>query len=188
MLRRDALKNSLASLGALGLWTAGFAPVAASASDLSGLRNKLVAALYSINNEACIATAARLEASAHLENVRLHLRDVGLKSSDVTHIANALWSLTDAQASTLASVSLSYNKDIGDVGAVRLARALPKTLPELGLVGCNIRESGGSALLGWAEQSTRLRMLCVEGNDFPKELVKRYRALPRSRPHLNVYV
>ncbi|MFT5448069.1 MAG: hypothetical protein ACI9DC_003248 [Gammaproteobacteria bacterium] len=188
MQRRETLKAGLASLGALARWSAGFIPVTASASCVSRLRIKLVAALRSIDNAACAATATRLEASLHHEDGRLHLRGAGLTTSDTAVFANTLRSLTAAETSKLVSLSLSDNKDVGNIGAVHLARALPKNLPERGLVGCKIGETEGTALFEWARKSTHLRMLCVEGNNFPRELVTRFRALPRTRPHLNVYV
>ena len=188
MQRRETLKTGFALLGTLGLSFAGFIPVTASAFDVSRLRMKLVAALRSIDNEACAVTATRLEAAMHNEVVHLHLRGAGLNASNAAQIANVLRSLSDSETAGLVSFSLSYNKDIGNIGAIHLARALPRTLPEFGLVGCKVGETGGTALLEWAEQATGLRMLCIEGNDFSAALVSRFRALAQAQPHPSVYV
>ncbi|MGK0168643.1 MAG: hypothetical protein ACI9W2_000360 [Gammaproteobacteria bacterium] len=121
-------------------------------------------------------------------DVPLHLRSAGLNASDAALIANALRSLTDADASSLSSLSLSYNQDIGDLGAIRLARGLPRSLPELGLVDCKISDAGAAALLEWAGQSTRPRMLCIEGNDFSHKVAARFRTLAQTPVNLSVYV
>lgn len=192
MLRREALKTGLAALSAFGLGTMGYLPaVTASESPVahgdSGLCRKLAAALRSIGNEGCIAAAERLDESTGHRHVQLHLRGVGLDVSDTEQIADALRPLTDAEASSLASLSLSYNAAIGDAGAIPLAHALPRSLPELGLVDCKIGDTGGAALLEWARQATRLRMLCVEGNEFSEEIRTRFSNLVRANPSLSVF-
>jgi hypothetical protein len=193
MLRREAFKTGLALLTTFGLgstvypaWvTASQIPVA---TEVCGLRTKLASVLRSMDNQACVAVAARLEASKGQEAVSLHLRGAQLTESGVLRIADALAALTEGEASSLASLSLSYNGAIGDAGAISLAHALPRGLPELGLVGCNVGDTGGAALLDWARRATRLRMLCIEGNNFSHQTRTRFGMLRRKNPHLSVYV
>jgi hypothetical protein len=164
--------------------TASQIPVAAA---VSGLREKLAAVLRSMDNKAC-AAPARLEASRDHEAVRSHLPDAALSESGVLRIAHALMALSEAEASSLASLSLSYNGAIGDVGAICSAHVLPRGLPELGLVGCNIGDGGRAVLLGWARRATRVRMLCIEGNNFSQQTSTRFGMLRRTNSHLSVYV
>jgi hypothetical protein len=192
MLRRQALKNGLALLSAAGLAVAAY-PAFASASGRAihaggRLHEKLAATLRSIDNAGCIAAAVRLEAAAGQGDVALQLRGVGLSAPAAATIADGLKALTDAEAASLTSLSLSYNAAIGDAGAAALARALPRRLPELGLVGCGIGDAGGTALLGWTRQATRLNMLCIEGNAFSEDLGERFRDLARTNPRLTVFV
>jgi len=193
MLRRSALKVGLAATAAGALGTTGY-PGVVTASELSdapevnGLRQKLAAALRSIGNEGCTEAARRLETAERHDEVLLHLRGVGLNASGVARIADALSALTEAEASSLVSLSLSYNAAIGDAGAVPLAHALPPSLRELGLVGCRVGDAGGNALLHWARQAAGLRMLCIEDNQFSEALTTRIRELPRTSPRLSVYV
>ena len=192
MLRRQALKTSLAIIPTIGIGTlVGSASVSAAQStallETTELREKLARALRATANDGCIAAAIRLEDSNVNEGVVLHLRGLNLTASDVEPIADALRALTDAEGSLLASLSLSYNDAIGDAGALSLANALPRSLPELGLVGCKIGDPGGRALLDWARQATRLTMLCVEGNEFSGEVRNQLRNLARENATLSVF-
>lgn len=191
MLRREVLKTALVTLSALGIGTPGSATAVSASGSLllvSGLPGKLAAALRLTGNEGCIAAAARLEATTIHVDVRLHLRGVGLTASDAERIAGALSSLTLEEAPSLTSLTLSYNEAIGDAGAVSLADALPRSLRELGLVGCQIGDTGGAALLEWTRRATRLRMLCIEGNRFSEEIRTRFGDLQQTNSRLSVYV
>ena len=101
--------------------------------------------------------------------LNLHLRNARITASDVKIIANALDKTPSSELVRLGSFSLSYNT-IGDQGAMTLANALPKTLTELGLVGCSIGDQGGKAILEWAKYAGGLRMICIENNIISKEL------------------
>jgi hypothetical protein len=103
-------------------------------------------------------------------------------------LARAMSDLTDEEALTLGSLSLSYNPGIGDAGASVVAQALPATITELGLVGCGIGDQGGEALLHWAENASGLRMICVEDNQFSDETKTRFVELARAKHNLFVVV
>jgi hypothetical protein len=83
---------------------------------------------------------------------------------------------------------LSCNPLIGDEGARALARSLPDTLRELGLVGCGIKDTGGEAILRWAYKSSRLRMICIEQNPFSERLKAQSRQLAQKNENLLVIV
>jgi hypothetical protein len=156
------------------------------------LRSKLVEALGTSTNAAMLKEAERLQkgqrtgvSAAHID---LHLRSAALEERDIALIAEVMRGLDDDEARFLSSFSLSYNGGVGDEGAVRMANSLPVSLPELGLVGCAIGNRGGEALLGWLEQTTRMRMICIEGNQFSNTIAKGFRAVARNRPGLTVFV
>jgi hypothetical protein len=188
MQRRKALKACFLCLAPPGLWPAGVTSVSASTAVSNNLRARLAAALHSIGNDTCAAAARRMESAMHQRDVHLQLRNAALTSSDTLRIADVLRTSSHGETLRLRSFSLSYNTDIGDAGALHLARALPETLPELGLVGCKIGEAGGTALLEWAKTATRLRMICVENNDFSAALASQFRDLANTRPYPAVYV
>lgn len=193
MLRRQLLKKSLYGTGALAAGTIGF-PRFLSAFDSPMTESStaaitLTSALRSIGSEPCLAAAAALEARQHNdENFRLHLRGAGLNTIDVVTIAKALKTLPNNEASSLVSLSLSYNEALGDAGAIALASALPPTLRELGLVGCGIGDQGGEALLQWAKQATSLRMMCIEENILSHEIRMQFSKLDRKSSGLYVVV
>jgi hypothetical protein len=150
---------------------------------------KFAGALRAIGGDACIAAAQRIEAGGGgIGAISLHLRRAGLNTADAMVLAQAMSDLTDEEALTLGSLSLSYNPGIGDAGASVVAQALPATITELGLVGCGIGDQGGEALLHWAENASGLRMICVEDNQFSDETKTRFVELARAKHNLFVVV
>lgn len=193
MLRRQLLKTSLIRVSALVAGTLGL-PTFISAFDSpmtepSTIAITLANALRSIGSESCLVAAASLEASQSNDgDIRFHLRSAGIDASGAMIIAEALRSLPNREASSLVSLSLSYNEALGDAGAIALAHALPPTLHELGLVGCGIGDQGGEALLQWAKQAPRLRMMCIEENKFSYEIRMQFAKLAREKSRLFVIV
>lgn len=195
MLRRDFIKSGFSVACVLAAGTSGFSVLASAAetdaarTNIVNLSMKLATSLRSLGSGTGIAVAARLEASKHsVDDVHLHLRRAGLNASQAVTIAGALASLTDDEAAWLASLSLSFNEDIGDVGAVALAQTLPTGLRELGLVGCGIGDHGGEQLLQWATRAPRLRMMCIEQNKLSASLRSRFADLAATNSKLLVVV
>jgi len=83
---------------------------------------------------------------------------------------------------------MSYNPDTGEAGAISRAGSLPKTVREIGLVGCGIGDHGGEAILDWSDQAKRLQMTRVEENRFSNPLKKRFGTLAETDPYLLVVV
>jgi len=193
MDRREFLKTGLSFAGALTGATYGLSS-AVNASGSAGtaqqnLSRTLANALRSIGSKRCIAAAEELEASNRDDGgVRLHLRNAGLNASDVLTIAHALKSVSRKEASSLASLSFSYNEAIGDAGVVTLAQALPAGLRELGLVGCGIGDQGGEALLQWASHAQQLSMICIEQNNFSEPMREQFNELARTNTNLLLVV
>lgn len=100
----------------------------------------------------------------------LNLRDLGLNSEDVTAIAHCFKQETGHQKTPLYSISFSYNYLLGDSGAMVLAKHLPASIREIGLVNCGIGDIGGIELMNWMRKSSNLKMICIEQNNFSAEL------------------
>jgi hypothetical protein len=148
-----------------------------SQSNLLTLEESLQNALRAIGSDVTMAAAdnfARSVVSSSILN--LHLRNARITASDVKIIANALDKTPSSELARLGSFSLSYNT-IGDQGAMTLANALPKTLTELGLVGCSIGDQGGKEILEWAKITSGLRLICIEENNISEELRNQFRSL-----------
>jgi hypothetical protein len=148
----------------------------------------LIAALHSIGGPVCLDAANRLEAeSTNDGGFNLHLRNAGIDLQDARILANAMEKI-DLATRYLMSFSASYNPDLKDAGAIVLSGAFPKSMTELGLVGCSIGDAGGNALLEWAQLAPDLRMICVEGNDFSSGLKSDFRELGQRHGSLMVVV
>jgi len=148
-----------------------------SQSNLLTLEESLQNALRAIGSDVTMAAAdnfARSVVSSSILN--LHLRNARITASDVKIIANAMDKTPSSELARLGSFSLSYNT-IGDQGAMTLANALPKTLTELGLVGCSIGDQGGKEILEWAKITSGLRLICIEENNISEELRNQFRSL-----------
>ncbi|MFT5439143.1 MAG: hypothetical protein ACI9MJ_001004 [Alphaproteobacteria bacterium] len=193
MLRRDILKGGFAVACAMATGANAFpalvGPTNGSPGPAQRASMKFAGALRAIGSDACIAAAQRLEAGEGGNgDISLHLRRASLNTADAIVLARAVSALTDEEALTLGSLSLSYNPGIGDAGASIVARALPATLTELGLVGCGIGDQGGEALLRWAENASGLRMICVEDNRFSDKIKTLFVELSRAKHNLFVVV
>ena len=157
-------------------------------SNTSPLKDSLQSALRSIGSVACIAAADKLSTSPFGPgNLALHLRNADIATDGAVRIADALSAVSQAELAKLGSFSLSYN-EIGDDGAIALAAVFPKTLSELGLVGCSISDLGANALLKWAANASGLRMICIENNNISEEVRNSFRQLRDASPSLSVYV
>ena len=193
MVRSEILKNGFLAAYFFSAGTVSLSALAKSASDtprdFGGSSIKLAQALRLIGSKRCVEAAQLLEASGKSDgNISLHLRSAGINGTHADIIANALLSLSQEEASSLRSFSLSFNLEIGDRGALAIARSLPLTLRELGLVGCGIGDHGGKALLQWARQASRLRMLCIEDNQFSQKMTAQFKELAQTNQNLLVVV
>ena len=148
-----------------------------SQSNLLTLEASLQKALRAIGSDVTMAAADNFAISAVSSSIlNLHLRNARITAGDVKIIANALDKTPSSELARLGSFSLSYN-NIGDQGAMTLANVLPKTLTEIGLVGCSIGDQGGGAILEWAKYANGLRMICIEDNSMSAQMRKQFGSL-----------
>lgn len=153
------------------------------------IATELANALTSIGKPVCMAAADRLIAMTTITTaIDLHLRNAGLTATDAQALAVALLNCDGIVGPSLRSFSTSFNPDLGDAGAATLARALPRSVTELGLVGCAIGDTGGCAILEWAQDAPNLQMMCVEGNKFSAEMRAQFRNLSLSDESILVIV
>ena len=186
---RGGLIGGAVIMSGVGLFVDKVVSAAESRNDsYSGLR-VLIHALRSTNNAACLNASYRLE-EALLSNteVNLHLRNADLKASDAETIAEALLEVSLNDLPVITSFSMSYNPDLTDAGVVALAKALPRSLSEVGFVDCNIGDDGGAALLQFSQHAAGLRMICLEGNRFSEALKRKFAKLSQARAGLMVIV
>ena len=131
----------------------------------------LINALRSIGKPICTDAADRLAIPTGVKaGFDLHLRRAELNEADARVLAAGMLRSDARNGLVLRSFSASFNPDLGDTGAEALIEAFPDTMTELGLVGCSIGDAGGRAILEWARTAPKLRMVCVEGNQFSDDM------------------
>lgn len=193
LLRRTMLLSGMATGFGLLPALAGLTGIAKATESEAGSgdlnMDVLIAALQSIGGPVCLDAANKLETdSANSSGFNLHLRSAEMDVQDARTLANALQEMPDLATHHLMSFSASYNPDLKDAGAIVLAGSFPKSMTELGLVGCSIGDAGGTALLEWAQQAPNLRMICVEGNSLSSGLKSEFTELRQRHASLMVVV
>ncbi len=108
------------------------------------VNKKIASVLRTIGNSKCLEKAKQLEVDG-FQTSTLNLRDLSLKPNDITAISTVL--KQEHHINTIKSISFSYNTLIGDTGATILAKSLPSSLSEIGLVDCGIGDEGGRKIL-----------------------------------------
>ena len=193
IVRRTMIQAGIATGFSLLPVMAGLTGIALAAEPETGSgdmnMDALIAALKSIGGSVCLDAASKLEkVNANSGGFDLHLRRAELGAQDALTLANALQQMPDLATQHLRSFSASYNPDLSDAGAMVLAGSFPKTMTELGLVGCSLGETGGTAILEWAKKASNLRMVCVEGNNFSSGLKSEFARLGRMNASLMIVV
>ena len=185
--RRDILKTGASIVSMAWGFKLVLPPRVALAEDatIPARAVSLANVLRSIGGDVCIDAAMALEALPDTaDSFNLHLRQAGLNRSGAGVLADALKVFQSTESTAIASLSVSYNPEIGDAGAVAIVNALPKSLPELGMVGCNIGDQTGEALLRWAQTAPHLHTICIERNRFSAGMEARFDGLARQRPDI----
>lgn len=189
--RRRLLTTAVTGVCGLLVGATVFPKTAAAAGFGNAEMNspELINALRSIGKPVCMDAADRLAASAGTKTgFDLHLRGAGLNEADARVLADGMLRSDAGDGPVLRSFSASYNPELGDTGAAALAEAFPETMTELGLVGCSIGDAGGRAILEWAQTAPKVRMICVEGNNFSTGMRSQFQDLAPFGRHVLVVV
>jgi hypothetical protein len=117
----------------------------------------------------------------------LNLRNLGLKPIDITAITNILEQENNNDG-FIKSISFSYNDLIGNVGATKIAKSLPLSICEIGLVGCGIGDKGGNEILNCIKKLPDLKMICIERNNFSDHLKMKFITFKKNNPKIMVVI
>lgn len=151
----------------------------------STLKSLLSAELRRIGNVKCLAKVTELESNSGTIH-SIHLRNLDLTAANLKRILICIQRADLKEQEQIKSISFSYNKLLGDEGALILSQYLNLSIKELGLVDCEIGDQGGIKLLKWVESRPDLRMVCIEKNRFSLEVKERIRQFSINRPELFV--
>ena len=116
----------------------------------------------------------------------LNLRNLSLEANDIVDITNILEQKNGNTTIHIKSISFSYNELIGDVGATLIAKKIPSSICEIGLVDCGIGDKGGAEILNWMRKSHNLQMICVEQNNFSDKLKMEFNIFKKENPKIMV--
>ena len=187
--RRDFIKMGSVAVLSLTSSLSVFTNNVMAEEKPSMIFNPLISALRSTNDSVCERAAARLLAlKGNQSSYDLHLRNADLKSDDIKRISESIKAIDGKGGPELHSFSMSYNPNLRDKGAVILAKNLPSTLRQIGLVGCGIGDIGADALLALAQRTPKLHWLCVENNNFSNDTKQQLLKLGQHRNGLLVVV
>ena len=133
--------------------------------------NLLIEALTRTGKSVCIDAGQRLnDKPVNDTTYSLHLRSASLNEDDVKSIGSVIKTVHEDGTLRLNSFSVSYNPSIQIGGATALLEGLPNHLTEFGMVGCSLDDELGPAISAFLSRSTRLRLICVEENDFSQKV------------------
>ena len=148
------------------------------------LQKKIAFILRKKGTSSCLKLAESIEKMEVCPTV-LHFRSLDLNATDAKAVAMILQQGKDA--ARIDSISFSYNL-IGDAGAIDLAQSLPLSVSEIGLVGCEIGDQGGKAILNWMQNTSNLQMICIEQNNFSECVKKEYNTFKKDYPEVLVVI
>lgn len=163
--------------------------ISLQSSPLQGLLQSLQAT----GNSTCLTEAERLSKLAPENEERLQTFDLALRSAklnlrDAQIIADGIRSLPDFVTSKLGSFSASYNTTLTQAGITTLISALPPSLTDLGMVGCDMNDESAAVLLQWANRASGLKVICIEQNNLSTKVKQQFTALRHSNKDLLVVV
>ena len=65
---------------------------------------------------------------------------------------------------------------------------MPRNIRDVGLVGCDLGDAGGTALLEWVNSAAGFQMVCIEENRFSDQFKQQFVALREKDKSLVVIV
>lgn len=140
--------------------------------------------LFDIGTPECLEKVMEMEKNSP-NRTSYHFRSLGLNPEDVLNICDVI---QKERSPSITSISFSYNPYFGDEGAIILAKSLPLSMQEIGLVDCGIVDEGGLAILNWVKHAPNLKMICIEQNNFSQKLKAQFHKFAKNNPNILVVV
>jgi hypothetical protein len=124
-----------------------------------------------------------LEIESHEGNlVSLHLRNLDINDSTLHSITEIL--KLEVKCLEIKSVSLSYNNNLTEKGLIPFIENLPKSIREIGLVGCDMNDLIGKKIIEKINCLPNLSMICIEKNNFSKNIINELRNYKLNNPQV----
>ena len=116
----------------------------------------------------------------------LVIRKANLNIKDAKNIATAIKKIDQNKGPQLGTISMSFNEDLKDEGVITILNHIPLTTSVIAFVECGITDKAGQAIIDWAAKANNLNGIYIEGNDFLKDMEKKFEKLRVDNPRLTV--
>jgi hypothetical protein len=158
-----------------------------SASYANIIMQDLIDALVETKKPKSIEVANNLKSTGDNDkSYDLVIRKANLNIKDAKNIATAIKKIDQNKGPQLGTISMSFNEDLKDEGVITLLNHIPLTTSVIAFVECGITDKAGQAIIDWAAKANNLNGIYIEGNDFSKDMEKKFEKLRVDNPRLTV--
>ena len=158
-----------------------------STSYANIIMQDLIDALVETKKPKSIEVANNLKSTGDNDkSYDLVIRKANLNIEDAKNIATAIKKIDQNKGPQLGTISLSFNEDLKDEGVITLLNHIPLTTSVIAFVECGITDKAGQAIIDWAAKANNLNGIYIEGNDFSKDMEKKFEKLRVDNPRLTV--
>ncbi len=158
-----------------------------SASYANIIMQDLIDALVETKKPKSIEVANNLKSTGDNDkSYDLVIRKANLNIEDAKNIATAIKKIDQNKGPQLGTISMSFNEDLKDEGVITILNHIPLTTSVIAFVECGITDKAGQAIIDWAAKANNLNGIYIEGNDFSKDMEKKFEKLRADNPRLTV--
>ena len=158
-----------------------------STSYANIIMQDLINALVETKKPKSIEVANNLKSTGDNDkSYDLVIRKANLNIEDAKNIATAIKKIDQNKGPQLGTISMSFNEDLKDEGVITLLNHIPLTTSVIAFVECGITDKAGQAIIDWAAKANNLNGIYIEGNDFSKDMEKKFEKLRVDNPRLTV--
>ena len=158
-----------------------------STSYANIIMQDLINALVETKKPKSIEVANNLKSTGDNDkSYDLVIRKANLNIKDAKNIATAIKKIDQNKGPQLGTISMSFNEDLKDEGVINLLNHIPLTTSVIAFVECGITDKAGQAIIDWAAKANNLNGIYIEGNDFSKDMEKKFEKLRVDNPRLTV--
>ena len=158
-----------------------------SASYANIIMQDLIDALVETKKPKSIEVANNLKSTGdNNKSYDLVIRKANLNIKDAKNIATAIKKIDQNKGPQLGTISMSFNEGLKDEGVINLLNHIPLTTSVIAFVECGITDKAGQAIIDWAAKANNLNGIYIEGNDFSKDMEKKFEKLRVDNPRLTV--
>ena len=158
-----------------------------STSYANIIMQDLIDALVETKKPKSIEVANNLKSTGDNDkSYDLVIRKANLNIEDAKNIATAIKKIDQNKGPQLGTISMSFNEDLKDEGVIILLNHIPLTTSVIAFVECGITDKAGQAIIDWAAKANNLNGIYIEGNDFSKDMEKKFEKLRVDNPRLTV--